>query len=287
MIYAVAGVSGNTGKVAAETLLAAGKTVRVIVRDAAKGESWKARGAEVAVADLNNAQALSNALKGAAAAYLLVPPNMTADDPAAEQRVVIKALGEAIRSSAIAHVVFLSSVGAQHPAGTGPIAALNVAEKDFSTITSTSFTFLRAAYFMENIGGSLAMLGQGLLPSFIPAGFTFPMVATKDIGQQAAKLLVEGPSGHTRVVELFSANHNMNDVAKVLSDIVGKPINVAEAPVSAMASTLQGFGFKPKMAAMYEEMTGAMISGHVGFEGTSRVQGTTTLDAVLRPMVSK
>ena len=52
MDYVIAGVSGNTGSVAAAALLDAGAKVRVVVRDAAKGAPWKARGAEVAVADL-------------------------------------------------------------------------------------------------------------------------------------------------------------------------------------------------------------------------------------------
>ena len=73
-MYAIAGVSGNTGSVVANTLLAAGKPVRVIVRDAAKGEPWKAKGAEVAVASLDDRAALAAALKGTQGAYLLIPP---------------------------------------------------------------------------------------------------------------------------------------------------------------------------------------------------------------------
>ena len=49
-MFAVAGVNGHTGKVVAETLLAQSVPVRVIVRDAKKGEAWKAKGAEVAIA---------------------------------------------------------------------------------------------------------------------------------------------------------------------------------------------------------------------------------------------
>src|SRR5579863_8408986 len=79
-MFAVAGVSGHTGKVVAETLLAQKKPVRVIVRDAAKGEEWKRRGAEVAVADLEDAEALTRALRGADSAYLLLPPMMGSTD---------------------------------------------------------------------------------------------------------------------------------------------------------------------------------------------------------------
>src|SRR5688500_6999772 len=75
LMYAIAGVSGHTGAVVATTLLAAGKPVRVIVRDAAKGAEWKAKGAEVAVASLDDRPALAQALRGAEGAYLLIPPN--------------------------------------------------------------------------------------------------------------------------------------------------------------------------------------------------------------------
>ena len=51
-MYVVAGVSGNTGSVVADTLLAQKLPVRVVVRDEAKGAPWKAKGAEVAIADL-------------------------------------------------------------------------------------------------------------------------------------------------------------------------------------------------------------------------------------------
>ena len=51
-MYAVAGVSGQTGAAVARALLEAGETVRVIVRRPEAGADWKAQGAEVAVADL-------------------------------------------------------------------------------------------------------------------------------------------------------------------------------------------------------------------------------------------
>jgi uncharacterized protein YbjT (DUF2867 family) len=41
-MFVVLGASGNTGKVVAETLLTQKKKVRVVLRDAAKGQAWKA-----------------------------------------------------------------------------------------------------------------------------------------------------------------------------------------------------------------------------------------------------
>ena len=73
-MFVIAGVTGNTGAVVADTLLPAKAPVRVIVRDAAKGAAWQAKGAEVAIADLADVPALTAALRGAQGAYLLVPP---------------------------------------------------------------------------------------------------------------------------------------------------------------------------------------------------------------------
>jgi uncharacterized protein YbjT (DUF2867 family) len=286
MSFVIAGVTGNTGKAAAEALLAKGKSVRVVVRDAAKGEAWRARGAEPVVADLLDPAALGRALRGAEGAYLLIPPNMAEPDFRAYQDRTVDALAAAVKHSEVPHVVLLSSVGAQHAAGTGPIAALHRAERLLSGIAGTKLTALRAAYFMENLGGSLAMLGQGILPSFLPKDFAFDMIATADIGRVAAELLLEGTAA-PGVVELGGPARSMADAAAALSAIVGKPITVHEAPLEAMAATLAGFGMPPAMAGLYQEMTGGMLRGHVAFEGGHRrVQGTTPLATVLQGLVA-
>src|SRR5206468_3733569 len=79
-MYVIAGVTGHTGRGVAETLLAQRENLRVIVRNAQQGETWKQRGAEVAVAQLGDATAVAKALGGAKGAYLLVPPRYDTDD---------------------------------------------------------------------------------------------------------------------------------------------------------------------------------------------------------------
>jgi uncharacterized protein YbjT (DUF2867 family) len=272
MFFAVAGVTGQTGRVAADTLLSWGHRVRVIVRDAAKGAPWAARGAEVAIADLEDEAAFTAALTGVDGAYVLLPPNMASADFRGWQRRAGEALVRAVAASGVPHVVLLSSVAAHHTDGTGPIKGLYPVEQALRALPNTGASFLRAAYFMENLLGSLSMLDQGLLPSFTPANLGFPMIATADIGEVAASLLVEGAPapGSPRIVELGGAPTTMTDVAAALTEIVGKPVNVAEAPVAAMAQTLTGFGFPADMAALYQEMTEGLISGHVAFEGGHR-----------------
>ncbi|HLL24806.1 MAG TPA: NmrA family NAD(P)-binding protein, partial [Kofleriaceae bacterium] len=151
-MYVIAGVSGRTGSVAANTLLAAGKPIRVIVRDAAKGAAWKAKGADVAVASLDDRASLAAALRGAEGAYLLMPPGGFGDtNIAAERARYAAAIVGAVTDARPGHVVLLSSIGAQHASGTGPIKYLKPVE-DGLRASGVPSTLLRCGFFMENWG---------------------------------------------------------------------------------------------------------------------------------------
>lgn len=284
-MFVIAGVSGNTGKVVAETLLAQGQKVRVVVREAGKGEAWAKRGAEVAVAPLDDAEALAAALKGAQGAYLLLPPRFESTSVRADNARRTQGYARAIEASGVKHVVLLSSVGAQHPAGTGPILTTHDAEAALSK-TRADVTFLRAAYFMENWAGSLYALAEGALPTFLLADRPIPMVATQDIGTTAARLLVEGGRGK-RVVELAGPKeYSPRDVAAALGRVVGKALTVQQGPEEAIVGALMGAGMNAEWAGLFREMIVGVNSGHVAWEpGQARVRGGTEIDAVLAKLV--
>lgn len=287
MTFVVAGVSGNTGRVVAEELLAAGKQVRVVVRDAKKGEAWKARGAEVAVADLGDAAALTRALAGGEAAYLLVPPNLAAPDGPAHQAAVVESLVRAVADSKVPHVVLLSSIAAQHPTGTGPIKGLHQAEKRLREVETTRLTALRAAYFMENLGAAIGALPQGVFPTFIPKDHAHEMIATRDIGKVAAKLLLEGRPAASQVVELGNDPTTPAQSAAVLARLTGKELAVVEPPLTEVVPTFAGFGISKSIAEQYREMFEGLISGHVAFEGGHRRErGTLTVEDVFRELLA-
>ncbi|MDH4237242.1 MAG: NAD(P)H-binding protein, partial [Nitrospira sp.] len=64
-MFVVVGATGHTGSVVVEALLHKKQYVRVVVRSADKGAPWKAKGADVAVASLDDVAALANAFEGA------------------------------------------------------------------------------------------------------------------------------------------------------------------------------------------------------------------------------
>jgi uncharacterized protein YbjT (DUF2867 family) len=285
-MFVVAGVSGHTGKVVADTLLAQKKPVRVVVRDAAKGEEWKRRGADVAIAELDDVEGLTKALRGAEGAYLLLPPQMGSTDSRADNARRTRALVSAVEASGVRHVVLLSSIAAHRASGTGPIVSLHDAEAALRNVKA-DVTFVRAAYFMENWATSLYALEQGALPTFLRAEGRVPMVATHDIGTTAAKALVEGGHGKS-VIELSGPkDYTPTEVAEALARVTNKPIALQVGPEDAMIGALTGAGLNAHWAGLYKEMTHGLNTGHVTWEGGAArpLRGTTPIDAVLAGLV--
>jgi uncharacterized protein YbjT (DUF2867 family) len=275
-MFVVAGVSGNTGRVVADTLLAQQVPVRVVVRDAKKGEEWKARGAEVAVADVHDAAALTRALDGAVGAYLLNPPNMAVTDIVGNARAVARALKTAIDASSVQHVVVLSSVAAHLPSGTGPIVSAHVVEQELRT-SKKHITFLRAGYFMENLLANLhPMRADGVLPAMFDPAHPVEMIATADIGAVAAELLRAGAAA-PKIVELAGPKPStLHDAARAFGAALHKTLHVPVVPAAAQVDILKGFGLNDAWARGYAELN-QTVTTIVQFEGTPR-RGVISLE---------
>lgn len=286
-MYAIAGVTGHTGTVVAESLLARGQPIRVIVRDADKGAPWQVRGAEVAVASLDDDTALARALSGVDGAYVLLPPDATTTDFFGSRAKMIDAIGRAAVTAAVPHLVFLSSIGAHVAKGHGPIGAPYLAERSFERL-GLATTFVRAAFFLENYGAALpAATRDGVLPSFLPTNFTHAVVTTTDIGRTAAQALLDGPRGR-RLIELSGPTDvTPADIAATLTALLGRPVTVMEAPLDSVVPTFVSFGMSPHMAEIYREMYAGFMGGGVAWEGTGeRTRGSIGLEEGLRVMLS-
>lgn len=280
-MFVVAGATGRVGSVVASALLAHKQPVRVIVRDQQKGASWATRGAEVAVGVLTDVPFLARALKGASGFFVLLPPNYAAHDFIKEQRAAAEQIAEAVKQSAVPHVVLLSSIGADLPDGTGPIKALHHLENKLRA-TGTRLSALRAGYFQENLGNAVAPARQtGNYYNFsASADYPFPQVATRDIGKLAAQLL-EHPVGKNEVVDLVGPSYSHRQLAERLGKALGKTLQLVDVPPAHHLGALQGAGMPASVAAAFVEMYAAFNSGIISPKGDRLVQGSTTVDEVL------
>jgi uncharacterized protein YbjT (DUF2867 family) len=282
-VFVIAGASGRTGRAVAEALLEEGKQVRVVVRDAARAEVLKARGAQVVVASLDDAGALERALRGAAGFYTLLPEDLgAATEFHANRRRMAEAMAAATRASAVPHVVFLSATVAILPDGNGPAKDVHDAEKVLRAAART-ITILRASFFQENIFGALAPAKrEGIYPNFHPsADFAFPTVATADIARLAARCLVEPPS-RSEIIDLLGPEYSVRDLASALGRALGKTLRVVDVPPAAQIDVLAQAGLPRSYAAALVEMFACFAPGRFSLEGDRTERGATTIDEVLR-----
>jgi uncharacterized protein YbjT (DUF2867 family) len=280
-MFVVAGASGKTGQVVAETLLSQGKRVRAVVRVASKAQALAARGAEVVVASLDDARALGRVLDGAAGFYALLPEDPFVPDFHGHRRKMADAMATAIRASQVPHVVFLSAAAAILPDGNGPAKDLHYAEELLRT-AAPKLTTIRASYFQENvIGGVEPAKDQGIYPNFFAsADFAAPTVATRDVGRLAARLLVEPPA-KSEIIDLAGPAYSARDMAEKLGRALGKTLHVVDIPPAAHVETLTKAGLPKPFAEALAEMFACFAAGRVVPKGNRVERGATTLDEVL------
>jgi NAD(P)H dehydrogenase (quinone) len=74
-MYGVMCITGQVGGATARTLLANGRVVRAIVRNADKARSWANIGVELTLADARDAEALRRTFIGVEGVFVMIPPN--------------------------------------------------------------------------------------------------------------------------------------------------------------------------------------------------------------------
>jgi len=275
----VMGATGNTGKAVAENLLEQGIKVRALGRSADKLAGLAAKGAEVATGDVNDVAYLTKAFSGVDAVYALIPPDGSAKDFRAYQDKVGESITAALAASGAKRVVFLSSLGADQPSGTGPIAGLHAQEARLKAVAGLSTIALRPTYFMENQFGSLPMIKhQGITGGAIRGDLAFPQIATHDIAKAAAKALTEKTQGYEVRELLGPRDLSLAEAAKILGARIGKPdLAYVQFPYDAFAGALTQVGLSADVARLYAEMAQAFNEGTIkSLAGRSAATTTPT-----------
>lgn len=278
-MYVITGASGNTGKVVAQALLAAGKPVRAIGRDEARLAELVAAGAEAAVGDLQDTAFLTGAFRGATAVYALIPSNYGAPDFRAYQKGVAESIAAAVREAGVTHVVALSSVGAHLPEGAGVVQGLYDMEQTFNALPGVHVLHLRPTYFLENLYGQIGTVkALGAMGSPIRADLRFPVVHTSDIAAVAAARLVDLAFTGKEVEYVLGAEDvDHQQVARVLGAAIGRPdLPYIEFPYAdAERAMVSEWGLGPSAAAAYIEFLRSMNEGRIYADAVRTPQNTT------------
>src|ERR1700736_2694415 len=275
-MYAITGITGKVGGTLARTLLADGRPVRAVVRDARKGEEWAALGCEVAIAAMQDASALTAVLGGTEAAFILPPSEFDPQPGYPEAKKVINAVVEALTTAKPGKVLCLSTVGAD-AARDNLLSQRTMMEAALSTLP-LPVTFLRPAWFLENASWDVATAREtGVIHSFLmPLDKHFPMVATRDVGRVAAKLIQEDWTG-TRIVEMEGPRRvSPNDLAAAFAKVLGTPVRAVTVPRETWEDRFRTEGMKypgPRI-----RMLDGFNAGWIDLSGANAIKGTVSVE---------
>ncbi len=282
-MYAITGITGQVGGAAARHLLSLGLPVRAVVRDAAKGRLWSDQGCEVALADMEDAEALTRAFTGVAGAFVLPPSEFDPQPGFPEARAVIAAVRQALDAARPARVVCLSTVGAQ-AAQPNLLSQRTLMEE---ALAALPVSFLRPAWFLENLAWDIPQAQeQGVLSSYLqPLERAVPMVATADVGRVAAQLLVQEGSV-PRFVELEGPERlSQHDIAAALSTALGRPVRAEAVPRENWGAIFRAQGMRDPVPRI--QMLDGFNEGWIAFEGGDATvrKGSVGVAQVLRALV--
>lgn len=287
-MFVISGATGNTGSIVAQTLIDQGQPVRVIVRSEEKGATWKAKGAEVAIAEIMDTDAMTKALEGASGAYFLLPPDLTNESFIGESLKRADAIVKAASAARLPHAVVLSSVGAQHSDNVGPISTIANLEKLF-VAASIPVSAVRPGYFLENIQDVMpAVLHEGIYPSMIlPLDFKIDMVATRDIGTTVADALVNPPAVPHRVIELKGAQqYSAEDIAAELSKSLDRQVKAVPVPQEAWIDVFKENGLSQQSAETMAEMHENINNGRIDFLDPNAKRASVDLATFVEKLVA-
>jgi len=276
-MFLVMGITGKVGGATAQHLLAQGQKIRALVRSRAKAANWEDQGVELVDGDWNDSAAIERALKGVEGAFVMLPAVWAPSPDYQEAKSVIANYIEALTKAAPPRMVALSSMGANRTSALGMITALSLLEQGFRDLESP-IAFVRAGGFFENFLYGLQVAQGGTLPVYYnPTNRKSTMVATNDIGAQAATLLT-GPAWFgQRTVELGSMV-TADEVAEQLGEVLRRDVKAFSVPRAQWAKAFEQFGIPKGHTGPAEEMFDAVNAGwmDLGVEGTEHVAGTTS-----------
>ncbi|MFE0425288.1 NmrA family NAD(P)-binding protein [Streptomyces sp. NPDC058953] len=224
-IVVVTGATGRQGGATARRLLAAGRPVRVLVRDpsAPAAVALARAGAEPVRADFDVPASLPPALEGAAALFAVPPVSYGPGGGDVDREVVRgRALADAAVSAGVGHTVFTGVASTPHDL---PVFAGKRRLEEYFRARLPLVTVLRPARFMTNyLRPSLPGLEgivDGVHRHVFPPDEPVQIVAPEDIAEFAALAFDRPERFGGRVLELAGDDPTPAEAAAAIGDAIG------------------------------------------------------------------
>lgn len=256
--------TGLIGRQLIQILLRADAPIRVIARDPSHLPDEVRSRAEIIKGSHGDADVVSRAFDGADAVFWLVPPDPKAESVMAAYVDFTRPAVAALDEHGIRRVVSITALGRGSPlAGRAGYVAGSLAMDDLIAGTGVALRSLAMPSFMDNIArqaGTIQEHGKFFLP--IAGDLKLPSVATRDITAVAARWLLDDSwTGQSEVPVLGPEDISFNDMAEILSDVLGKPVMYEQIHLDAYNARFVQFGMTAAMARGMADMAWAKDQG--------------------------
>jgi uncharacterized protein YbjT (DUF2867 family) len=256
--------TGNIGHQVLDNVLAGNQPVRVIVRDPAKLSTDVRDRVEVIQGSHGDPQVVTRAFDDADALFWLLPTDHHAASADEAYVGFTRPAAEAMRSQGVKRVVDVSALGRKTTyAGQAGYVTASLAMDDLIASTGVAFRALTMPSFMDNLLRQARVIKeQGMFFDAISPDLKLPTVATRDIAAVAARLLLDTTwTGQEEVPVPGPEDLSNNDMAAVISEVLGTPVRFKQVPGQAFKDQLTGFGMSDAMAQGLLDMMIAKDNG--------------------------
>ena len=256
--------AGNIGRVVVDRLLDAKDNVVIITRHPEKVAAAIAKGATVIRGSIDEDAVVERALDGADALFWLTPIAFEPVDYMAWAKGIAQRAASAARRRGVNRAVVISSIGAQHDSGVGPIGCNQAIEKVFATAVP-NVTVLRPGSFMENLLQHVGTIANaGTMYTRYPVSLKIPWIATRDIAESAVRALTDEGSKGSQMLELQGPEDlDQLQVVSIVSEGIGRPVTAVEVTEERAKQGMVGAGMPSAFADLLLEMYSGLASGRM------------------------
>jgi uncharacterized protein YbjT (DUF2867 family) len=256
--------TGLIGHQVLDNLLDSGEALRVIARDPSALPAKVRDRLDVVEGSHSDAAVVDEAFADADAVFWLTPPDPQAPSVEAAFVGFTKPAAAALKRHSVKRVVGVSALGRGTPwAARAGYVTGSLAMDDLIASSSVAYRALTNPSFMDNIVRQAESIKkQGMLFSPIAGDRKLPSVATRDAAAIASGLLLdERWSGVDEIPLLGPEDLSFNDMAEIISEVLGKEVRFKQTTFEAYKERFVGFGMSAAMAQGMADMAWAKNEG--------------------------
>ena len=254
--------TGDIGSRVLSHVLESGAEVRVVARDPRKLPEDVRERVDVVEGSHSDAAVVAEMLHGAEAVFWLPPGPPNSAGPQEAYVEFSEAFVDALSGSGVRRVVGVSAVGRDWPEPAGHVTASTEMDRRIGA-TGVPYRALACVSLMDNLLRQVEPIREmGMFFGPTPPDLSQQHVAKSDVARVAAELLLDaGWSGAEEVPLCGPEELSFNEMAEVVSDVLGREVSYQPIPMEAFRATLLETGASPGMADAYVEMLSAKAAG--------------------------